>query len=265
MEKTKIFTRAGLTDNESRVYQILLENEKLSVGDLIKITSFKRGNLYNILYSLTSKNLIEEFIYRKKKYFRALNPQKLRDYIGNKRNKLRQVASEIDKILPNLIKNFQLSSQKPGVYYYDGIEGIKNIYVRILKEKKDLRVFVSEFERKNPEINKILNDQIIKQNKTGIKVKGISAHKYKKKDLIFLHQNNSYPRIVNNLKLDSEILVFGNNVSITTFKKDYFTTLIINDQIAQTIKCIFDVMYEKAQEPKTIKKVKNDVIKIKIS
>jgi sugar-specific transcriptional regulator TrmB len=262
MNNYNFLEETGLTNNEALVYQILLESGKLGVRDLIKICKLKRGNLYNILYSLSKKQLVEEFEYRNVKHFRALSPENIRKLVVEKRNRLRHVTIKIDEVLPQLMKTFQTSSEKPGVYYYDGIEGIKHVYDRILSEKKDLMVFVSNFERHDPEINKILNHQIKKQYKIGIRVQGLSGHEYTKEHLNTLHRYNSFPRIIDNMLLDSEILIFGDCVAITTFKKDYFTTLMINKQIAQTLKCIFQIMYKSAREPNAMN---SKSIKIKIN
>ena len=217
--------------------------------------------------------LIEEFDYKNVKHFRVLDPNNLKKFVVEKKNKLQEVTLKIDELLPSLIKKYHTSSEKPGVYYYDGIDGLISVYNRILKEKKDLKVFVSNFERDSEQVDKILSKQIVEQNKIGIKVKGLSAHEYSKESLEILHNNNSFPKIVKGMNLDSEILIFGDNVSITTFKKDFFTTHIINKQIAQTIGCIFDLLYQNAAEPvasetnkKTDNKTKSkDEIKIKIN
>ncbi len=265
MKSIDFFEEAGLSANEGIVYQSLLNFGKLSVGELIKICKLKRGNLYNILYSLTEKKLIEEFDFKNVKHFRCLDPINLRKMVIDKRDKLRHVTVKIDEVLPDLIKQFQTSSEKPGVYYYDGIEGIKCVYEKILNEKKNLLAFVSNFERSDPEINKLLNNQIKRQFRFGIKVKSLSTQEYKKENLDMLHRYNSFPRVVDDMLLDSEILIFGNHVAITTFKNDYFTTLMINKQIAQTLRCIFEVMYMSAREPKVLDNKNKDEIKIKIN
>lgn len=265
MKKEDLFRDAGLSTNEALVYKTLIEHTKLPVKELIKKTKLKRGNLYNILYSLEEKKLIEEFDYQKIKHFRALSPKRLREIVVEKRNNLRQVTVKLDEMLPGLLKEFQTSSEKPGVYYYNGLEGLRHVYEKILNEKHDLYVFVSDFERNDPEVDKMINKQIKKQYKAGIKVKAISAHDYHKKHLESLNKMNSFPKVIDSLKLDSEILVFGDNVAITTFRKDYFTTLIINKQIAQTLKCIFKVLYATARKPKLLKDKKTKEFKIKIN
>lgn len=244
----------GLSEKEILVYSTLLDYGSLPVNRLITLTKIKRGNLYNLLYALVAKRLIEEFEKDKKKHFRLNDPSSLRQYVVEERNKMRQATVKLDNIFPALLHEYQLGSVKPGVYYYDGAEGVRVTHDQILKQKNPVSIFVSAFERQNKEVATLIERQIIDQRKAGIQVKAITNHDYSKDDFERFKNYGTETRVVPNIAFESEIIIFGDTVSITTYKNTIFTTLIINKEIAQTLRTIFQSLWNLARDPQIIDK-----------
>lgn len=248
----EILKNLDLNKNEIAIYLILSDRDFISVRELYKLSNLKRSNLYNILNLLKEKNLIEEFEKNKKKHFRLLNPINIKNLINVKKTAIEELDSKIDNVLPNLLNNFQLISSKPAVYYFEGLDGIKNLYRKILKERKTLYIFTSRYERKNPEFVKLLLNQIKEQYKRRIKVLALTGKYLNSKEIKERKECLAYVKTVKNLSIDSEIIIFGNNVAITTFKnQDFLTTLIVNNNISQTFRNIFKCLWHTAENPNT--------------
>ena len=73
----------GLSEKETVVYGVLLNLGKSGIGQILKKTPYKRGDVYNIMYSLVQKGLISENKERGKKIFILENPDKLNELINN--------------------------------------------------------------------------------------------------------------------------------------------------------------------------------------
>lgn len=248
----KLLTEIGLNENEVKVYLTLLGYDGLPIKQILRLTKIGRGNLYNTLYLLEEKQLVEEYEKKKIKHFRALNLQNIKKFAEVKKKNIESTILDVDQILPELVKSFHISSTKPAMYYYEGLEGVQVLYDKILKEKKNLDIFTSFYEKQNLQFAKMLATQIKKQKKIGIKVRSISGHYYSRTKYLEILSNNGSSRTIDGMKMESEIYIFGDNIAITTFKQqDFVTTLIVNKNISQTLKTIFNTLWSLGKDPKS--------------
>ncbi len=237
----------GLNPKEAEFYEVLLSLGKANMGQMLKKLSFKRGDAYNIAYSLIKKNLITETEENGKKTFILENPEKLNDLLENKEKEIKNTKETLAQILPDFKISYNTIFDKPGVRVLEGLEGFKKIYVDIVKSKKDLKIFTSDADRTNTEMSKIIDHNIDKQFQAGIKTQAIisSAHSISEIDFKNLKQKNVAVHIIDNelLKLPAQILVYGHKTVITALKKEIISTIIENEDIANSLKNIFDYLW----------------------
>lgn len=237
--------KIGLNEGEAKIYETLLLEGALPVILLSKKINLTRTNTYNILSSLIKKGLVESVEKKKKMYFHAGSPEKLRN-IFEKTNKEKDIIKdELTNILPALTSAFLASSNKPSINYWEGISGLERIYNDILKEKKNLLIFASIIDREMPEFNKLIDKQIKKQIKQEIKVKALVREETLTNNYA---QNKKAKNIevrgLKNYKPTSQIIIYGDKVAITSFKKDLMSTLIQNESIANSLKNIFEIIWQ---------------------
>ncbi len=122
-----VFERAGLSNKEAKIYEILIENGQLGVGKILKKITYKRGDTYNILYSLRDKGLIEQTVKSGKIEFRPLDPNQLKTHIIDQKKRYSEAESLVDATLPDLSEMYKLTTEKPVVRFYSGKDGIKKI------------------------------------------------------------------------------------------------------------------------------------------
>ncbi|EKD55934.1 MAG: Transcriptional regulator, TrmB [uncultured bacterium] len=244
-----ILKNLGLTDGEVKVYQILLESGELSAGELIKKTALKRGDCYNKIYDLKKKGLIEEFSKNKKKFFKLEHPNYLKDYLDNRVKGIEDTKKELDMFLPEILSRFTLVSNKPGVRYFEGIEGIKQAYLDTLDaqtQETGIKALISPSDP-HPDLAKWLKSVYVhKRIRMGIKASVVAsrsstAESYQQRDQFELRET----RLVSDQQypFEMEIDIYGGNrVAFISFKKDEMVAFIIESKaVYQTMKAFFEL------------------------
>src|SRR3989344_6316022 len=95
--------KAGLTEGEAKVYTALLKLGSSTSGPIIKESKVANSIIYRLLDSLIEKGLVSYIIKEKTKYFKAANPQKIMEFIEQKKGKLDESKQLIEKMLPQLL------------------------------------------------------------------------------------------------------------------------------------------------------------------
>lgn len=262
-----LFIQAGLSQNEAIVYEYLLKNGESSALDVYKNTPLKKGVSYNALNELTEKALISQKMLKpknpnvrnKKKitYYSPNHPQKLQDYINIKDNLIHKAQIELKANMSDLEDKFNLVSGKPGIQYFEGLKGIKNVLEDSLTAKTTIRTF-ADIEAIVKYINKINQEYVKKRDKLGIKKKAIIidspfARKYLKDyykeitDIRFI-DHKLYP-------FESVMQIYDNKISYITLSEKSMIGVIIHDPaIYQMNKSIFNNAWKNAQKTDNITK-----------
>src|SRR3989338_6658768 len=98
---------AGLTEGEIKVYLALLEIGLSTSGPIIEKSGIARSIIYQILEKLMHKGLVSQITKEKTHYYQASDPQKIIEYIEEKKQLLDLHKGEIQKLLPQLMAKAQ--------------------------------------------------------------------------------------------------------------------------------------------------------------
>lgn len=214
-------------------------------------SGLKRPTVYKILGTLIEKGLAEQDESGPIIQFSSKHPYAIKEFIDNKIRSIKSADNELDAALPGLISTYNAKSSKPGVRYLEGTEGFKKIYEDILDTKQDVLIFTSPQDTTNPEIDAIIDTNIKKQKKLGIKTRAFVNPEFidSQKTLSQLLENNIEPHVVPNqaLALPSQILIYGDKVAIVSLKGEIISTLIDNKNIGQSLKMIFEYTWKLSQ------------------
>jgi len=241
---TSILRKAGLTESQAKGYLALIEHGELSPTELADKTNESRTNGYMICEKLESLGLATKKDGRKVAY-QPESPTKLKQLLVSRQRELKAADVEISSILPALLSIYRLTTDKPGVLYLEGVSSLRQIFDDIIKTGQTVRIFPSAYDRDDPEVAAMIDTQVERQHRSGIKTEVLlRAETFDQ----FALQNNKLfeARPADFGALDTQILIYGDNVALTTFNTGAVTTIITSPPVAETFRQLFEVQWQAA-------------------
>jgi len=240
----------GLTYTQAATYEVLLKNGPLPASKIAQKTEFKRGLTYKILEELIKFGLIQkEEVDKKVALFQAKHPNELREFAEKKQQEAKDAKNALEGILPAIVSEFNLASNKPGILFFEGEEGIKKVINDTLSSKTTIYTY-ADMEEVNRHIKKINAEYAKKRDRLKIDKKVLLVDSdYTKEFLKSYQKTNLDIRFVRNIPHFTTIMqIYDNKVSYTTLSKDKMIGIIIQDQnIYLMHKVLFENMWENAK------------------
>src|SRR3989344_3806878 len=120
--------QSGLTKNQAVVYEALLKTGATPARTLLAAIPLKRGLAYKVLDELAGLDLVSKKDEPGKvAIFEPAHPSKLKEIAETKEKQAQNTQVALDGILGQLSSDFNLSAGKPGVRFYEGVEGVKKV------------------------------------------------------------------------------------------------------------------------------------------
>ena len=243
-----LFRHAGLSEKQAKLYRMLVIDGQERVSTLSRKTGIKRGNTYALLRDLRARGLITEFEKDRIVYFRPEPPERLTALI-EARKKDAEIADELaTDLIPGLNRQYTLAVGKPTIRYFEGQEGIHDVFTDIYAPKKepvwgcvDLEVAGEAF----PEhITKTLMPLRIKHNVFAYSLvadspasRSIQSVDSKQLRETVLVDKKNHP-------LPGEIDVYEDKIAMLSFEKGKFIGILIQNQVfATTLKSVFELAF----------------------
>jgi len=245
MEIREYLNKLGFEGKKADIYLAALELGSSTIIEISRKTGIKRTTCYDIVTDLKNAGLISETAKGKKRLFLAENPEKLKKDLQS-REKL------VDEILPQLASIYNVKGTKPKIRFYEGKEGLKEVYSDTLKHSAELLSFASE------DILKVLGkdwaDAYIKQRvKKGIHTRAVmpktsGIQEYASKDQEQLRMSKlidpqKYPFSI-------EINIYGHQKVALMSPKELTGVIIEGAEIHNTMKFIFNLIWDNLPEIK---------------
>ena len=232
---------AGMDSKEASAYLSVLELGEATMSELVKKSKLKRNTLYEIIESLKQQGLVSIAKRKKRILYIAENPEKLIERAEEKRNHL-------EKILPELLSITNSISKKPKVRYFEGIEGIKEVYKDILRYPKDkVQAWAPEniiYELDKSFFDDYYTPRLLEQNML------IEIIVPDLPEFIRHKQENTVPtrkiQLVDHeaFPFEVEITLYGKSrLAIMSFQ-DQLGLIIESESISRTLKSIFKLQWE---------------------
>ncbi len=249
-ETSEVLEQLGLSHEQSLVYLALLEHGYLKAGSIPRYTNLKRGLIYKILEQLIELGLVEKHgsdseVAR----FAPLSPEGLRVFVENEFSRAREREEMLDSVFGNLKSQFNLLSGKPSVMYYEGINGLKKLYADINYTGDNILLIRSHFDNSYPEIGEVVVQQIKEQVANNIHTRALTPFVKETKNSVLMNDKNNLVerRILekDELKVPSQIIIYGKKVSFTSFEKEIATSIIEDESVSTTMRVIFEHLWNK--------------------
>ncbi|MBN2101372.1 MAG: helix-turn-helix domain-containing protein [Candidatus Aenigmarchaeota archaeon] len=134
---TSILEEIGLTEGEIKAYLALLTLGSKSTGPIAKESGVSRSKLYSVLDRLEKKGLASHIEKDGIRFFQAVEPSKIKDYLNKKGAELRKLETDFDRFLPQLEAFHEKAGKIQLVRVYQGFKGTQiaheHLYLKLKK------------------------------------------------------------------------------------------------------------------------------------
>lgn len=230
--------KAGLTENESKVYIALLEYGPNQAGAISRKSGLHRRVVYDTTDMLIKKGLIGYIQKNNKKVFQASNPKRILEIIKEK-------EESINELMPEMLALYSQTQNKEETNFYKGKNGLKTVFEDQLAEKKEILILGASqlayemmkfyfhwFDKRRIE-NKMKTKIIFNQN-TKERIPKIPLSEIK-----FFPEKYSSPLAIN---------IYGEKVAIILWSKENpFAIVIKNKEISEGYKKHFELIWKNSK------------------
>lgn len=229
-----------LDEREQNIYLAALELGQSLQSPLAEKAGLKRTSFRELLPGLLKRGILKQIVHGRRKYLVATAPS---DMVAGLESAMQNAKSA----LPELIALQNILEEKPKVYFYEGIEGVKKIYIQTLEENKPIYSFIN-ISSINSEIRTwLLECYVQEREKRQITAYGIVNEDPGIKEM-FLDNRYRKSKIVPKEKFPykMEINIFGDWVAYIHFRKEESPSgvLIKSENAAETMRSIHKQLWE---------------------
>lgn len=232
-----VLTRIGLNAKEAKIYLACLELGSGTVLQISRKTELSRGSCYDLLEGMLEKGYVSKVHTDHHVVFSAVDPEALLKRVEND-------VRQFELVLPEL-KGLFHKHARPRVRYFEGIEGIKRVYLDTLTATTEILNYAN-----SKEIRKLWptydEEYVTERSKKRIFLKGIApddefGQAVKQKDEVYFRETRLLSS--DEFHFRNEINIYDNKVAITSFHKELIGILIESEEIADTQRDIFKMAW----------------------
>ncbi|MFH1030557.1 MAG: helix-turn-helix domain-containing protein [bacterium] len=233
----------GLTEKEAKVYLAALELGPASIQALTKKSAIKRSTVYEMIKNLKKAGLMSETIKGKRRLFIAAEPETLKRIIKQKEKMLSEIMPELKSIS-------NIGFTKPKVMYYEGREGIREIFWDTIKIKTGMAYWISIIDELTALVGEDFVYKYIEEKaKRGLWIKSIlitskQPSNYKYLDPLTYERTLRKVRFTpKELDFSNTIAIYGNRVAIISTRKEGFGFVVESEDYAKSMKVFYDLLW----------------------
>jgi len=126
--------KIGLTEGEISVYEALLALGESTKTGLAKKAGVSPSNIYDITNRLLQKGLISKVEKNGIAHFSPASPQRLLDFLENKKREIDEEKNLVSSLLPRLMSEFRKTETETNVEVFYGWNGMKTVWGDMLNE-----------------------------------------------------------------------------------------------------------------------------------
>lgn len=237
-----ILVRTGLSSDEARVYGALLDGGPQGAGDLLKrLSGVKRGLLYKVLDRLVDRGLVTEKKGAGPAQFVPQPPDMLLLLAEEREATFRHSREALKNALPDLKAKYNLSTERPIIRFFEGVEGLRKMYEDKLeagiKELHFIRTARAETYRET--FGAWFPHYLKRQRAAGVKAYALTV------DDEFTNHDPAVDAARNMIRTwlrpqdytaPVEVDAYGDRVAIFVFGKEFFGIIIESAPLAQSIR-----------------------------
>lgn len=241
MNLERALQQFGLTEKQARVYLATLELGSAPVNWIAKKASIPRPTCYDILDSLKMSGIASSFVKKKTRYYSVEEPKKIIQLA-------QQRADALKEVLPQLEARYGLAREQPKVRFFQGQEGMKQIFEEILTDGREYLSFSS-----SDDLFRTFEDYHLAFVLRRVRER-IPARVILRDSPLARERQRLGPRELRTVKLiprefdyHGMVAVFGDKIAMFSFVKEYIAVVIESQELAAIQRAMFEFIWQKAE------------------
>jgi sugar-specific transcriptional regulator TrmB len=166
--------KIGMSRGEIKIYTALIDIGEAKRSEISKKSGITPSKVYDICNRLIEKGIVSSVKKQGILHFSAANPNRLRDFINQKKEEIEGEEKIIENILPILLSKYKQIEEQADIDVYYGWDGLKTVFIDLENSmsKNDVSLVFGASIGKNPKQADIffINHQK-RVDKRGYKVK----------------------------------------------------------------------------------------------
>ncbi len=239
------FKMIGFSENEIKVFLFLFQQKKATAKEASKNVAISFSSAQYALSNLCRKGVIK-CDPKKNEEYEARSEKEILEWIEEQKKQHEGIYNKAKTDIHDLLSAIEGTSWHPAILYYEGIEGIIEIYEDMLnsaeeeiyswldipKLEKILGGYLQEYINKRVK-KKITSYDIMPENKVNLDY----ARRDEKRKVKFVEKEN--------LPIDGEIRIYGDKVAVITFHNKKLVGFVFQ---GKTITALFRAIFKSAWE-----------------
>jgi sugar-specific transcriptional regulator TrmB len=242
--------KVGLTEGEIKVYLALLELGSTTSGKITKKCGISGSKVYEVLDRLMNKGLAASIIKNGVKNFEAASPERIMDYMEEKKKDIEKEKISIQKIIPQLLLR-RKEAKNAAARVFTGWEGLKTANEDIINTLKKGEEWLSMGLTEQPKSWEVYftKRQKVRAQK-GIIQKHLLNEKYKS----LYEQRKKLPHtefrfLPKEFEMPTSTEIYANKVMIMIIsKEDPMAIMIESDAVADSFRKYFYALWRTAKK-----------------
>lgn len=239
-----VLMEIGLSEKEADLYLLAIKHKEITASYVAKISHESRTHAYDTINSLVKRGLLTYVIKNNVKYFKAVNPEKLLDYLREKEAKIKDEEESVKEIIPQL-KEIQskVGEEETKIEIYEGKEGIKSLLNDIIREGKDFVTWGATTKVKEYVPEFIIKKYLNERKRNNIKARQLFTDFYGVLETP-LSENRKLPK---EFASPTTTLIYGHKVAIFLWTEVPKIILVENEELAKSYKSYFELLWKTAK------------------
>lgn len=235
----------GLSEKEAKVYTTALELGPDTALNIAKESGINRATTYVQIESLKDRGLMSEFEKGKKTYYAVESPEILSKLIEKQETSLRFQKQELGSVLPQLLKHFDSSGDRPKIRFFEGEEGISQIRSDFLKTKNETIYGFMNFDKVVQMFGKQMDNYSEKRIERKIYSKLLytsskgPVDRYTQKNK--LREARFIPKT--EFPFSADITIYRNKVAFISYNNKPIGVIMESKEITDTMKALFHLLW----------------------
>lgn len=243
---------AGLSRDQALVYEYLLKQGMLPASKIaVGVKTIERTLVYKVLDRLTELGLVlKKDQPGKVAVFEVAHPMKLSELVENQIQKAERAKQAMEFISPTLLSDFNLNVGKPGVEFYEGLDGGIRALKDSLKARGDICSYID-----NAAIYKhfssINEDFVGHRQRLKVKHRILSLDSPEERKYLSKESGGALTEVrllPFAAALPSLLRIYDDTICIQTLDPDNIMSILIHDgKIAALQRMLFEMLWVQAK------------------